>query len=344
MTRITVPQYYPQTDSATGHGDRMCFSSTIAMAIKYLRPTALMGSNADDDYLRIVLKYGDTTNPDAHLKAIEEYGLKGNFSTTGSVEVLETILKHGRPVPVGWLHKGPLSAPGGGHWTLLTGLTADSTYHHDPYGEANMVGGDYVKVGSGGKNVKYSRENWLKRWTYGNQAWYLDVYDPTPKPIAPPPPKTEPAVKLCPTCGQPLPSEAGGYDGTFASVASVAQEKGSKWPRVVAAQWRLESGSGQFLSGKNNFFGIKGSGTVHTTQEYINGNWVTIADSFKNYESPEACIEDLVRMWYKDYKTYRGVNRATSEEECCHLLQQEGYATDPDYPSKLIRILNEEEK
>jgi hypothetical protein len=31
------------------------------MAIKYLLPDALKGSNADDDYLRTVLKYGDTT-------------------------------------------------------------------------------------------------------------------------------------------------------------------------------------------------------------------------------------------------------------------------------------------
>jgi len=55
MVLLQVKQYYPQTDSATGHGDRMCFSSTCAMAIKYLKPDALKGSNADDDYLRTVL-------------------------------------------------------------------------------------------------------------------------------------------------------------------------------------------------------------------------------------------------------------------------------------------------
>jgi hypothetical protein len=54
MVLLPVKQYYPQTDSATGHGDRMCFSSTCAMAIKYLLPGALRGSNADDDYLRTV--------------------------------------------------------------------------------------------------------------------------------------------------------------------------------------------------------------------------------------------------------------------------------------------------
>jgi len=70
MVLLQVKQYYPQTDSATGHGDRMCFSSTCAMAIKYLLPGALRGSNADDDYLRTVLKYGDTTSSTSELKPV----------------------------------------------------------------------------------------------------------------------------------------------------------------------------------------------------------------------------------------------------------------------------------
>ena len=45
------------------------------MAIKYLRPEALLGSNADDDYLRTVLKYGDTTEYTAHIKACKDYGI-----------------------------------------------------------------------------------------------------------------------------------------------------------------------------------------------------------------------------------------------------------------------------
>jgi hypothetical protein len=50
------------------------------MAIKYLRPDALKGSNADDDYLRTVLKYGDTTEYTAHLKACKQYGVLATFS------------------------------------------------------------------------------------------------------------------------------------------------------------------------------------------------------------------------------------------------------------------------
>lgn len=209
-TIVDVPQFYPQTDSRTSHADRMCFSSTVAMAIKFLKPEALSGSNADDEYLRNVLRYGDTTNPQAHLRALEDYGLAAKFSTTGTYEDLLKIVKSGRPVPVGWLHHGTVAQPMGGHWTLFLGERGAYTVHHDPYGEADMVNGGYARVGPFGKNIQYTKKRWIPRWSFGGEAWYLDVYDPSPKPVAPPP---KPVVKLCPTCGQPLPSEDGGYDG-----------------------------------------------------------------------------------------------------------------------------------
>jgi hypothetical protein len=70
----------------------MCFSSTAAMAIKYLNPTALLGSNADDDYLKRVLRYGDTTEATAHLRAAFDYGVKATFLTNGTRTTLEKEL------------------------------------------------------------------------------------------------------------------------------------------------------------------------------------------------------------------------------------------------------------
>ena len=52
------------------------------------------------------------------------------------------------------------------------------------------------------------------------------------------------------------------------------------------------------------------------------------------------CITDLVDKWYKDYRTYKGVNRALTPEQCAAMLKVEGYATDPMYPSKLVSIMN----
>lgn len=324
---LNVPQYYLQTDSRTAHADRMCFSSSMAMGIKYLWPEALNGSNADDDYLKTVLKYGDTTEHTAQTKAAAEYGVKATFMDHGSVQALEDRLNAGLPIPVGWLHHGPATAPrGGGHWSLVIGLTKTHVIMHDPFGELDNVNGGYPVRGRGGRGVAYSLKNWLPRWEakgHGTPCWFMDLRRIQPTIVA--------ADTLVPK-----------YAPNWKAVVAVAQHFGARWPQVVAAQWALESGWGKHTSGKNNFFGIKGTpGTARETKEFLNGKWVTITDTFKNYQSPEVCIEDLIRLWYKDYKDYKGVNNATHWEEACHMLRREGYATDPTYPVKLIKLIKE---
>jgi len=176
MVMLPVKQYYPQTDSATGHGDRMCFSSTCAMAIKYLMPDALTGVNADDQYLKTVLKYGDTTSSTAQIMACADYGVKAGFSMKGTKHKLLAELGAGYPVATGILHKGPVDAPrGGGHWMLLVGADAEYGIFHDPYGELDNINGGYVRVGSGGQAVKYSWRNWLRRWEVEapGHGWYM---------------------------------------------------------------------------------------------------------------------------------------------------------------------------
>lgn len=181
MVLLPVRQYYLQRDSATGHGDRMCFSSTCAMAIKYLRPDALKGSNADDDYLRTVLKYGDTTSSTSQIKACQQYGVFASFFQKGTRQTLINELKAGYPVATGILHKGHISAPrGGGHWMLLIGDEGERGVFHDPYGEMDNVNGGYVTIGRGGKDVKYSWKNWLPRWEVEGKGtgWFM-TFRPT---------------------------------------------------------------------------------------------------------------------------------------------------------------------
>lgn len=121
-----------------------------------------------------------------------------------------------------------------------------------------------------------------------------------------------------------------------------AKKAGAKFPELVAAQWALESGYGQHLAGKNNFFGLKGKGgSMSTTQEFVNGKWVTIRDGFIDFPSRAACIEYLIKLWYFDYKHYKGVNSAATVEDAARMLKSEGYATDPTYVDKLLRILHE---
>lgn len=154
----------------------MCFSSTCAMAIKYLQPDALKGSNADDDYLQTVLKYGDTTQYTSHLRACADYGVLATFYQNGTRSLLLSELKKGFPVATGVLHKGPVSKPqGGGHWMLLIGDDGAHGVFHDPYGEMNNVAGGYVTRGSGGYQVMYTWTNWMRRWAVeGNgSGWFM---------------------------------------------------------------------------------------------------------------------------------------------------------------------------
>jgi len=131
-------------------------------------------------------------------------------------------------------------------------------------------------------------------------------------------------------------------ENTWDGVLKYAKKTGAKFPEVVAAQWALESGYGKHTSGQNNFFGLKGSGSSVGTKEFINGKWVEIKASFIDFPDIDSCIQYLVDRWYKDYGSFKGVNRASNRNECAQLLVKEKYATDPDYATKLIQIMDRE--
>lgn len=169
---LPVPYFY-QRDSKTGHGERMCFSSAMAMAMDYLDPEAIQGD--DDWYLHQVLRYGDTVSSEAQVKAARSLGFDVDFRTNLCEADLAKQLDLGIPVPIGVLHKGPISSPsGGGHY--LTAIGYDSTHFwvHDPFGEMDLVRGGYVKRGPrDGKCVRYTRKNLMKRWLINskNDGW-----------------------------------------------------------------------------------------------------------------------------------------------------------------------------
>ena len=133
----------------------------------------------------------------------------------------------------------------------------------------------------------------------------------------------------------------------WASCLLMAAKAGAKFPEVAAAQCVLESGWFKHESGVNNILGIKATGnephSICTTQEWNGSKMVTIEDKFKDFDSYQDCIQQLVDQWYHDYKGYKGVNRAISVGECCALLVAEGYATDPQYATKLMSIINQQQ-
>jgi hypothetical protein len=180
---ITLPvPYLCQRDSGTGQGLRMCFSSTCAMAAAYLKPGCLTGAGQPDDrYLTLLQRHGDTTDAAAQIQTLRTLGIQAELRTDGRLEQLIAQLKLGSPMPVGWLHHGPISAPaGGGHWSLVIGWdpASRSVLMHDPNGEADLVGGGYVRTAIGsGKSQRYSERNWGRRWMVEGvgSGWWLEL-------------------------------------------------------------------------------------------------------------------------------------------------------------------------
>jgi hypothetical protein len=161
--RILEVPYLAQLDSATDQGRRMCFSSSCAMLLATIRPGLIHGPNADDQYLARVRQFGDTTSHLAQTRALESYGVTAEFTQQADFAALERSIGRGVPVPVGYLHRGPVEAPaGGGHWAIVIGFEGENLVLHDPFGEMDLITG--ATLNRTGKAVRYSRRNFARRW------------------------------------------------------------------------------------------------------------------------------------------------------------------------------------
>ena len=169
---LQVP-WFAQMDSADrAQAARMCFSSSCAMLLQHLKPGTLTGPNGDDQYLKRVQQYGDTTDPTAQIRALSSFGIRAKFTKVAGFADLEQQINRGVPVPVGFLHRGPVSAPsGGGHWLIVVGYTRDHLVVHDPFGEADLVSG--ATLGGVARFARYSRRNFGPRWQVegANTGW-----------------------------------------------------------------------------------------------------------------------------------------------------------------------------
>lgn len=114
-----------------------------------------------------------------------------------------------------------------------------------------------------------------------------------------------------------------------------------KWvlPSVCIAQAGLESGWN--LSAKT-LFGIKGKGNKSTTSEYLNGEWVTITAAFKSYPNVASSIVGYYDFLANTPRFSKVINNHDYKDAVKHLIKTtdgQPYATDPDYVSKVISII-----
>lgn len=159
-----IPRFTQRDSQWIAQRDRKCYSSTNAMLVEFLKPGTLPGINGDDLYFqRLQSLGGDTTEWAAQQRTLTSYGIHARLVKNADWRMVEQQLRRGHPVPLGYLHRGPVEGPrGGGHWCLCYGLDATHLWISDPWGEPNMVTGETMTQGNWQGRV--TRLNFSKRW------------------------------------------------------------------------------------------------------------------------------------------------------------------------------------
>ncbi|MGG1659296.1 glycoside hydrolase family 73 protein [Brevibacillus sp. NRS-1366] len=121
------------------------------------------------------------------------------------------------------------------------------------------------------------------------------------------------------------------------------------FPSVTIAQAILESGWGKKVpvdpaTGRSsyNLFGIKGAGVAGSVKivsnEVEQGQVVPRTSEFKAYYNYQQSIDDHAQFLLKP--AYKRVVTAATPYEAAQALSKAGYATDPEYATKLTRLID----
>ena len=134
-----------------------------------------------------------------------------------------------------------------------------------------------------------------------------------------------------------------------------ASEKLGVDAEVLMAQSALETGWGKHLpvkaDGSNSFnlFGIKadqrwsGDKVEITTREFRYGVMQHEKAEFRSYESVSQAFEDYANFIIDNPRYQKALERGYDASAYTRELQKAGYATDPEYASKINRIRDSEE-
>jgi hypothetical protein len=168
-------------------GYRRCLDASAAMlALMYGKVKSA------EEYGEVRKRFGDTTDVRAQVRTLREIGLNAEFRNDADEALVEAEIASGRPVLVGWLHKGNLlrghppmcDSSSCGHWSVLVGFegtesTGDAQWvMHDPMGAPRIERGGH-ETRYGGKNVKVPRGTFKQRWQVEGpgSGWVILVDD-----------------------------------------------------------------------------------------------------------------------------------------------------------------------
>lgn len=136
-------------------------------------------------------------------------------------------------------------------------------------------------------------------------------------------------------------------------MAKEAAEKMGVAPELLIAQSALETGWGKKISTHSNgsssynLFNIKadnrwdGDKLLVNTVEFSGGVPVKENAMFRSYEGPQQSFDDYVHFLTQSPR-YDRAAAAQTDESFIRELGQAGYATDPAYADKILRIFNSE--
>ncbi|MGP6420400.1 flagellar assembly peptidoglycan hydrolase FlgJ [Pseudomonas putida] len=145
-------------------------------------------------------------------------------------------------------------------------------------------------------------------------------------------------------------SSADEFVNTMLPMAKEAAARIGVDPRYLVAQAALETGWGKSVmraqdgSSSHNLFGIKASsnwtgGSARAiTSEFRNGQMVKETAQFRSYASYKDSFHDLVTLLQTNNRYQDVVKSADNPEQFVRELQKAGYATDPNYATKISQI------
>ena len=140
------------------------------------------------------------------------------------------------------------------------------------------------------------------------------------------------------------------FVATMLPMAQQAAERIGIDPLYLVAQAALETGWGKSVmrqqngDSSHNLFGIKATGSWQgaqaraITSEFRDGQKVKETADFRSYDSYQDSFHDLVTLLQSNQRYKEVLNAADKPEQFVRELQKAGYATDPEYASKISQI------
>ncbi|QNK68914.1 flagellar assembly peptidoglycan hydrolase FlgJ [Variovorax sp. PAMC26660] len=156
--------------------------------------------------------------------------------------------------------------------------------------------------------------------------------------------------RRAPAANASLQGQVDEFVGRMGASAQVASAASGVPAPLILAQAALESGWGKREIRADdgtqsfNLFGIKadrswkGPTVETTTTEYVDGEPQKVRAKFRAYASYDEAFTDYARFITRNPR-YANVLATSDPTEAAHGLQRAGYATDPRYGEKLVRIM-----